>query len=66
MKFEWGDVLKGIEEMSHNVSPGLLTLDLGMTNPTCSFDKQDVVYQYSFFALWVPYGVRSFSFTLIL
>jgi len=56
VKFDWGDVLKGIEEMSHNVSAGLLTLDLGNMSSVCSFDQQDVVYQYKSFALWVPYG----------
>ena len=62
-KFEyiWGDVLKGIEEMSHNVSAMLLTLPLGTMSSNCSFDLQDVVYQYSSSALWVPYGASDLS-----
>jgi hypothetical protein len=35
-----GDVLKGIEEMSHNVTAGLLTLQLGNMSSNCSFDRQ--------------------------
>jgi len=60
-EFVWGDVLKGIEEISHNVTAALLTLPLGTMNSTCSFDLQDVVYQYSSTAFWVPYGVSTFS-----
>ena len=60
----WGDVLKGIEEMSHNVTAAILTLSLGTMNSTCSFDQQVVVYQYNSVALLVPYGVSTnFSFT---
>ena len=60
--FVWGDVLKGIEEMSHNVTAALLTLQLGTMNSTCSFDQLDVqVYQYSSRGLWAPYGVSNFS-----
>ena len=63
--FFWGDVLKGIEEMSHNVTAAILTLSLGTMNSTCSFDQQTVVYQYNPVALWEPYGVSTnFSFTL--
>jgi len=60
-QFVWGDVLKGIEEMSHNVTAGLLTLQLGTTSANCSFDQQVVIYQYNSFALWAPYGVSHFS-----
>jgi len=59
-EFVWGDVLKGIEEMSHNVTAALLTLQLGTMSANCSFDQQ-VVYQYSSFTLWVPYGVSNCS-----
>ena len=59
--FSWGDVLKGIEEMSHNVTAALLTLSLGTMSAECSFDQQVVVYQYTPFALWVPYGVSNFA-----
>jgi hypothetical protein len=62
--FVWGDVLKGVEEMSHNVTAALLTLQLGNISSECFFDQQTVIYQYSSFELWVPYGVRHFSFTL--
>jgi hypothetical protein len=57
----WGDVLKAIEDMSHNVTAALLTLPLGNMTSECFFDEQFVVYQYSPFALWVPYGVSNFS-----
>jgi hypothetical protein len=60
-EFIWGDVLKGIEEMSHNVTAALLTLQLGNMSSECFFDQQDVIYQYSSVALWVPYGVSDFS-----
>jgi hypothetical protein len=59
--FSWGDVLKGIEEISHNVTAALLTMHLGTMNAECAFDQQVVVYRYSFFGLWVPYGVSNFS-----
>ena len=65
-EFIWGDVLKGIEEMSRNVTAALLTLNLGTMSAECVFDQEVVVYQYSSFALWVPYGVSLFSFTLML
>jgi hypothetical protein len=51
--------LKGIEEMSHNVTAALLTLQLGTMSANCFFDQQVVVYQYSSFALWAPYGVSN-------
>ena len=59
--FVWGDVIQGIEEMSHNVTAALLTLQLGNISSECFSDQQTVVYQYSSFALWVPYGVSHFS-----
>ena len=59
VQFLWGDVLKGIEEMSHNVTAALLTLQLGNMSSECFFDRQDVVYRYSSVALWVPYGVSN-------
>ena len=59
--FVWGDVLKGIEEMSHNVTAALLTLHLGNISSECFYDQQTVIYQYSSFALWLPYGVSHFS-----
>ena len=60
----WGDVLKGIEEMPHNVTAGLLTLPLGTMDVQCFFDYQALVYQYRSFVLWVPYGVGRFFFLL--
>ena len=57
----WGDVLKGIEELSHNVTASLLTMPFGTMITDCDFYHQDVVYQYSSVALWVPYGVSRFS-----
>ena len=59
-EFVWGDVLKGIEEMSHNVTAALLTLQLGTMSANCSFDQQ-VAYQYSPIELWAPYGVSNCS-----
>jgi len=58
--YSWGDVLKGIEEMSRNVTVAILTLPLGTMNATCSYDNEVVVYRYTPFALWVPYGVSNF------
>jgi hypothetical protein len=55
----WGDVLEGIKEMAHNVTAALLTLPLGNMRSECSYEL--AVYQYSPFALWVPYGVSNFS-----
>lgn len=60
----WGDVLKGIEEMSHNVTAALLTLPLGTMDAQCFSDYQAEVYRYRSFMLWVPYGVGRFSFLL--
>jgi hypothetical protein len=58
--FVWGDVLKGIEEMSHNVTAALLTLQLGTMDSTCLFDQLNVqIYQYSSLDLWAPYGVSN-------
>jgi hypothetical protein len=59
--YSWGDVSKGIEELSHNVTAALLKLSLGTLNTTCSFDNSVVAYQYIPFDLWVPYGVSIFS-----
>jgi hypothetical protein len=58
-EYVWGDVLKGIEEMSHNVTAALLTLQLGNMSSECFFDQQVGVYQYTSFALWAPYGVST-------
>jgi hypothetical protein len=59
----WGDVLKGIEDMSHNVTAGLLSaeMQLGNTSAECFFDQPSVVYQYNSLALWAPYGVSIYS-----
>ena len=62
VQFIWGNVLKGIEEMSHNVTAGLLTLQLGNISSECFFPI--VAYEYSPFALWVPYGVSNCSLLL--
>jgi hypothetical protein len=64
LQFIWGNVLKGIEEMSHNVTAGLLTLQLGNISSECFFDQPIVAYEYSPFALWVPYGVSNCSLLL--
>ena len=57
----WGDVLKGIEELSHNFTASLLTMPFGTMITDCDFYYQDVVYQYSPVTLWVPYGISHFS-----
>ena len=59
-QFIWGDVLKGIEELSHNITAALLTLRFGTMTAECSFDQRIVAYQYTSFTLWVPYGVSNF------
>jgi len=59
LQFIWGDVLKGIEEMAHNVTAALLTLQLGNISSECFFDQPIVAYEYQPFALWVPYSVRN-------
>ena len=60
--YVWGDVLKGIEEMSHNVTATLLTLPLGTMDAQCFSDYQAEVYRYRSSVLWVPYGVGRFTF----
>ena len=67
MQFIWGDVSKGIEEMSHNVTAGLLALQLGTMGSNCSFDQLDVpVYQYSPRDLWAPYGVSTMLYSHVI
>ena len=69
--FSWQDVLQGIEDMSHNVSVGLLSaaLQLGNMSAECIFiDQPSVVYQYNSLALWMPYGASissSYSFYIL-
>jgi hypothetical protein len=65
LSFIWGDVVQEIEEMSHNVTAALLTLQLGNMNAECFIDEQAVVYQYTSFALWAPYGVSLHSHVMI-
>ena len=60
-QFAWRNVLQGIEEMSHNITAALLALSLGMMDAECFIDQPFVIYQYSSFALWIPYGVSNFS-----
>ena len=64
-QFVWGDVLKGIEDIASNVTAALLTLQLGNISSECFFDQQTVIYRYSAFALWVPYGVSHFSLLML-
>jgi len=44
-EYVWGDVLKGIENFLHNVTAGLLTLQLGTMKAVCFCDEKIVVYQ---------------------
>jgi len=53
---QWENVLKAVKETSYNVTAALLLLNLGTMLADC-FPDQQGVYQYSPFALWVPYGV---------
>ncbi|KDR79933.1 hypothetical protein GALMADRAFT_136510 [Galerina marginata CBS 339.88] len=55
-EYVWRDVLKGIEDLSHNVTAALLTLQLGTMLAECFFDRQTVVFEYTPFELWAPYG----------
>lgn len=59
LEYIWGDVIKGIEEISHNITAALLTLQLGTMNAVCFFDQEHMLYQYTSFALWAPYGVST-------
>ncbi|KIO17024.1 hypothetical protein M407DRAFT_33325 [Tulasnella calospora MUT 4182] len=55
--FIWGDVPRGIEQLSHNISAAILTMDLGVQDSSCFVTKQDIIYQYDRLSLWLPYGV---------
>ncbi|KAG9045197.1 hypothetical protein FS837_006845 [Tulasnella sp. UAMH 9824] len=55
--FTWGNVARGIEQLSHNVSAAILTMDLGVQDSRCAVSRQDIVYEYNRLNLWLPYGV---------
>ncbi|KAG9009163.1 hypothetical protein FRB90_008508 [Tulasnella sp. 427] len=55
--FIWGDVVGGIEQLSHNISAGILTLNLGVQDGQCLVDTLDVVYQYDWLNLFLPYAI---------
>ena len=57
----WGDVSGGIEQLSHNVSAAILTMDLGVQDSTCIVSTQDIMYEYNWKNLWLPYGVSTVS-----
>lgn len=57
--FTWGDVPRGIEQLSHNVSAAILTMNLGVKDGTCIVSKQDIMYEYNRLNLWLPYGVST-------
>jgi len=57
--FTWGDVPRGIEQLSHNVSAAILTMDLGVKDSTCIVSSQDIIYEYNRLNLWLPYGVST-------
>jgi hypothetical protein len=57
--FTWGDVPRGIEQLSHNVSAAILTMNLGVKDSTCTISEQDIVYEYNRLNLWLPYGVST-------
>ena len=60
--FTWGNVSGGIEQLSHNVSAAILTMDLGEQDSTCIVSTQDIMYEYSWRNLWLPYGVGTVSY----
>ncbi|KAG8992135.1 hypothetical protein FRB90_001077, partial [Tulasnella sp. 427] len=64
--FMWGDVLGGIEQLSHNISAGILTMDLGVQNSRCFMNTHEVVYQYDRLNLWLPYGIAFLLVSLCL
>ncbi|KAG8931805.1 hypothetical protein FRC01_000784 [Tulasnella sp. 417] len=55
--FTWGDVPRGIEQLSHNISAAILTMDLGVQDSSCFVTRQDIIYHYDRLSLWLPYGV---------
>lgn len=59
--FTWGNVARGIEQLSHNVSAAILTMDLGVQDSRCAVSRQDIVYKYDRLNLWLPYGVSTFG-----
>ena len=59
--FTWGDVPRGIEELSHNISAAILTMNLGVKDSNCIVSRQDVIYEYNRLNLWIPYGVSTTS-----
>ena len=58
-EFTWGDVPRGIEQLSHNVSATILTMNLGVKDSTCTVSRQDNIYEYNQLNLWLPYGVST-------
>ncbi|KIO27291.1 hypothetical protein M407DRAFT_23469 [Tulasnella calospora MUT 4182] len=64
--FIWGNVARGIEELSHNVSAAILTMDLGAQDSRCAVSRQDIVYEYNRLNLWLPYGVALLVVSLCL
>ena len=57
--FTWGDVPRGIERLSHNVSAAILNMDLGVKDSTCTVSRQEIIYEYNRLNLWLPYGVST-------
>lgn len=57
--FTWGDVPRGIEQLSHNVSAAILSMDLGVKDSNCIISGQDIIYEYNRLNLWIPYGVST-------
>ncbi|KAG8901582.1 hypothetical protein FRC00_006144 [Tulasnella sp. 408] len=55
--YVWGDVVKGINETTANITASLLTLDNGRQNSTCSYGYSKVVYDYNRANLLAPYSV---------
>ncbi|KAG8950243.1 hypothetical protein FRC04_007877 [Tulasnella sp. 424] len=64
--FTWGNVARGIEQLSYNVSAAILTMDLGMQESSCAVTRQDIVFAYDRLNLWLPYGIALLAVALCL
>ncbi|KAG8931806.1 hypothetical protein FRC01_000785 [Tulasnella sp. 417] len=64
--FTWGNVARGIEQLSYNVSAAILTMDLGVQDSACTVSRSEIVYQYDRPNLWLPYGVALLVVSLFL
>lgn len=54
--YYFGDVVTGVQQLSHNLTAALLALQVGGQTGTCTYDR--LVHRYIRLGLWLPYGVR--------